>query len=410
MSDNASSSCASVKPLLTLSDLAVFGAAPLFDTPRHVNRPNAPKRAAFEALIDQVWDRRWFSNDGPLVQKLEQRLCDFLDVPHCVLTTNATAALDLVMQALNVEGEVLLPSYTFISTAHMLHLRGLTPVFCEVGADMTLDPADCAARMGPRTGAVVATHAWGSSCNIDALQRVCDAAGVPLLFDAAHAFGGRYRGHRLGRFGRAEVFSLHATKAFHTCEGGLITTTDDALANQLRLTRNFGFSGSDRVDCAGMNAKMSELHAAMGLCNLDAFGDTCTAAKEIHADYARGLAGLAGINLRCPPLEEDNNHHYVVAEIDATALGMDRDALLAVLTAENIWARRYFFPGGHRSPPHLGETLAAGLGLPQTDALCARVLLFPGGGAADLDDVDQICRLLRFVVAHSEAIHAALPL
>jgi len=393
------------KPLATLSDLAVFGAPPLFDTPRHVNRPQAPDRAAFDALIDQVWDRRWFTNDGPLVQELEQRLCDYLDVPHCVLMANATIALDLVMTALDIRGEVLLPAYTFISTAHLLHLRGLTPVFCEVGPDMTLDPADCATRLSDCTGAVVATHVWGNPCDIDALQELCDSAGVPLLLDAAHAFGARHKGQRLGRFGRAEVFSLHATKAFHACEGGLVTTTDADLAARLRLTRNFGFSGSGRVDCAGVNAKMSELHAAMGLCNLAAFPATRATARDVHAAYARGLDGLAGITLDCPAAQTDSNHHYVVAEIDADVLGLDRDALVALLTAENIWARRYFFPGGHRSPPHLSDAAV----LPLTDALCARVMVLPGGGAAGLADVNQICALLRFVVAQATSIRTALP-
>ena len=393
------------KPLTGPEDLALFGAPPVFDTPRHVNRPAAPDRAAFDAMMDAVWERRWFTNDGPLVQELERRLSAFLDVPHCVLTSNATAGLDLVMQCLGIRGEVLLPSYTFISTAHLLALRGLTPVFCEVGTDMALDPADAAARLTERTDAVVATHVWGSPCDIDGLGALCDAAGIPLLFDAAHAFGARHRGHPLGRFGRAEVFSLHATKAFHTCEGGLITTCDAALAEQLRLARNFGFSGSDRVDCTGVNAKMSELHAAMGLANLDAFPATRAAARAVHAAYRDGLAGLTGLRLKCPPAAEDNNHHYVVAEVDARAFGLTRDRLVELLTAEGIWARRYFFPGGHRSPPHAAAN--PGLSLPRTEALCDRVMLLPGGGAADLAEVAEICRMIRFVAGSAAAIHNA---
>lgn len=403
------SDSAPVKHLTTPRDLALLGAPPLFDTPRHVNRPVAPDRAAFDALMDQVWARRWFTNDGPLVQELERRLAAFLDVPHCVLTTNATAALELVMRALDIRGEVLLPAYTFISTAHLVTLAGLTPVFCEVGDDMNLDPADCAARMGPNIGAVVATHVWGSPCDIDALQALCDRAGVPLLFDAAHAFGGRYKGQRLGRFGTAEVFSLHATKAFHACEGGLVTTRDAALADRLRLTRNFGFSGADRVDCAGVNAKMSELHAATGLCNLDAFEQTRTAARGVHDTYARALDGVPGLALKRPPAGEDNNHHYVVAEIDAAAFGMTRDLLCDLLTAENVYARRYFFPGGHRSPPHLARTQATGLTLPRTDALCASVLVLPGGGAGTVDDAKQISALIRFAATHARAIGGARP-
>lgn len=392
------------KTLTAPDDLAHFGAAPLFDSPRHVNRPQAPEREAFEAFMAGIWERRWFTNDGPLVQELEAKLCDWLDVPHCVLMCNATIALDLVMQALGVRGEVLLPSYTFISTAHLLSLRGMRPVFCEVGADMLLDPADVAERITQETGAVVATHVWGSPCDVEGLQEVCDGAGVPLIFDAAHAFGGRYKGHRLGRFGAAEVFSLHATKAFHACEGGLVTTTDAALAAKLRLTRNFGFVASDKVACAGINAKMSELHAAMGLANLAAFEGTRAAARRVHAGYREGLKGVAGLTLKCPPAEEDNNHHYVVTEIDEGTFGLSRDQLLTLLSAENVFARRYFFPGGHRSPPHEAE----GVDLPRTDALCARVLLLPGGGAADPGDVDRTCALIRFIAENAAAIRARL--
>lgn len=398
------------KPLEALTDLAQFGGAPLFETPRHVNRPQAPDRAVFDALMDQVWERRWFTNDGPLVQELERRLSDFLDVPHCILACNATASLDLVMQTLGIKGEVLLPSYTFISTAHLLTLRGLTPVFCDVDENMQIDPADAASKLTPEAGAMAATHIWGSPCDIEALQALCDRAGIPLLLDAAHAFGGRYKGARLGRFGRAEIFSLHATKAFHACEGGLITTCDAYLARRLRLARNFGFAGNDKVACAGTNAKMSELHAAMGLANLDAFPDTRESARTVHRAYQDGLMDLPGLTFRRPPEAEDNNHHYVVMEIDADSFGLDRDALVALLSAEGVWARRYFYPGGHRSPPHSENAYAADLSLPRTEALCDRVMLLPGGGAADLSDVAEICHLVRFIATYAQAIRGALSL
>lgn len=398
-----------MKPLHALHDLAAFGAAPLFAAPRHVNRPMAPDRAAFDALLDEAWERRWFTNDGPLVQQLEQQLAQMLEVPHCVLTCNATIALSLVLQALGVTGEVILPSYTFISTAHVLEMAGLTPVFCEVGADMTLDPEACAALLSPRTGAVVPTHVWGRPCAIGALQDLCDRAGVPLVFDAAHGFGSRHDGQRLGRFGRAEIFSLHATKAFHACEGGLITTCDAELAARLRLMRNFGFSGSDRVDCAGTNAKMSELHAAMGLANLAIWPQTCAAARAVHAGYRRGLAGLPGLTLQVPPEAEDNNGHYVIAEIAPEVFGLSRDRLCELLAAENVLARRYFFPGGHLSPPYLARSRAAGLRLPRTEALCARVLVLPGGAAMAPEDVARICALIRFIAARAGEIAAAPP-
>ena len=392
------------KTFSDVRDLASFGARPLFDAPRHVNRPGAPARADFEALVDGIWQRRWFTNDGPLVKELESRLAVFLDVPHCVLTCNATAALGLVLGALEVTGEVLLPSYTFISTAHVLHLSGMTPVFCDVAPDMNIAPSDCVARMTERTGALIATHVWGRPCEVRDLEDICAAAQIPLLFDAAHAFGSRHMGRRIGAFGVAEVFSLHATKAFHACEGGLVTTADGALAQRLRMMRNFGFSGSDRVDYAGVNAKMSELHAAMGLANLDIWPETKARSCAIHEVYQQGLGQIGGLDLRVPPPEEDNNHHYVVAEIDAARFGMDRDRLCALLEAENVLARRYFFPGGHRSPPHDLLAARAGLSLPETEALCNRVLVLPGGAAADPDETAAICGLIRFIADNAAKI------
>ncbi|MEP2151690.1 MAG: DegT/DnrJ/EryC1/StrS family aminotransferase [Roseobacter sp.] len=393
------------KKLTASHDLAIFGAPPLFKSALHVNRPIAPDRAAFDALLDGVWERNWFTNDGPLVRELETRLADWLDVPHCVLTSNATAALDLVIKALGIRGEVLLPSYTFISTAHMLHMVGITPVFCDVDADMALDPADCALRIGPKTGAVIATHVWGSPCNIDALQKLCDAHDIPLLFDAAHAFGGCHHGHRLGRFGRAEIFSLHATKAFHTGEGGVVTTCDAELAAQLRLMRNFGFSQTGEVQCTGLNAKMSEVHAAMGLANLDAIDATRATAKRVHQGYQKGLEGIPGLSLRVPAYHEDSNHHYVVALIDADGFGMSRDTLLRLLVAENVLARRYFHPGGHRCLPFADAN--AELELPRTDALCEEVMVLPAGAGANIVPVQEICDLIRFIHRKCEEITAA---
>lgn len=392
------------KPLLRAADLAIMGAPPLFAEPRHVTRPVAPDRASFDRLMDEVWESRRFTNDGPLVQMLEHRLSAFLDVPQCVLTSSAASALDLVMRAIGARGEVLLPSYTFISTAHSLHLAGLTPVFCDVTADMTLDPVDCARRITDKTTAIVATHIWGKPCDIDGLQALCEDHGLALVFDAAHAFGSRYQGQRLGRFGRAEVFSLHATKAFHACEGGLITTMDPVLAQDLRQMRNFGLSGPDRVMRAGVNAKMSELHAAMGLCNLDAFEHTRAAARHVHDIYHHDLADIAGVHVIRNSDADDSSHHYVVAEVDSAQLGLTRDALYTILQAENILARRYFAPGGHRTLPHSQRPDVAGLCLPVTERLCDSVLVLPGGAACAPEDARQIAKVIRLAADQAKAL------
>lgn len=392
----------------SVEDFALFGGTPYFKEPRHVNRPNAAPRAAYDVYFDRSWDSKWFSNDGPLLVQFEQRLQAYLGAGHCVVTCNATLALSLTIQALGLTGEVIVPSYTFISTANVLKTGGLTPVFCDIRAqDMTIDPEACAALITPRTSAVIATHIWGAPCDTDALQAVCDAAGIMLLYDSAHAFGVEHQGRKIGGFGRAEIFSLHATKVLHSFEGGVIATDDADLAADLRLRRNFGFSAVDHVEVAGVNAKMSEAHAAMGLANLDVLDDTIAANRRCHDAYAAGLAGVAGLHLHRPAPEAVSNYHYVVAEIDAAQFGLSRDTLVDLLFAENILARRYFYPGGHRALPHLPDD-GLPVSLPVTEAICDRVLVLPAGAAIALKDVEAICGVIRDVAENALAIAARL--
>ena len=389
-------------------DFALFGGPPLFAEPRHVNKPNAAPRAAFETYFDQAWATSWFTNDGPLLQKLEARLAAWLGVGHCVATCNGTVALDLTIRALGLSGEVIVPAYTFVSTANALRLAGLTPVFCDIGAEtMNIDAGACGALISEQTSAVIATHVWSKPCDTARLQAVCDAAGIVLLFDAAHAFGAEHLGRRIGGFGHAEIFSLHATKVLHSFEGGLVSTDDADLAADLRLRRNFGFSGADRIDLAGSNAKMSEAHAAMGLANLDALEATIAANRRCHDAYAKGLAGIGGLHLRRPAPEEVSNYHYVVAELDTAEFGLSRDSLVELLFAENVLARRYFHPGGHRMAPHLPES-GPPPSLPVTEAVCERVIVLPAGAAIALEDVAAICDLIRLIAQNAPALAARL--
>ena len=389
------------------ADLASLGGAPLFDAPRHVNKPSAPARAAYDAYLSRAWDAGWFTNDGPLATELEARLASALEVPEAVLMASGTLAMDLLLEALGLRGpaardQVILPAYTFTSTANLLRRAGLTPVFADIEPiRMTLCPQAVAAALTPQTGAVIATHSWGEPAETEALQKICDAAGVPLLFDAAHAFGVRHQNRMIGGFGRAEVFSLHATKLLHSFEGGLVTTHDTGLAADLRLRRNFGFSGWDRIDMAGVNAKMSEAHAAMGLANLDRLPQILAACRAVHKAYAAGLTGVPGVTLRQPGA--GSNRHYVVAEVDTAALGLTRDQLMALLIAENVLARRYFSPGTHRLAPHAATPP---LRLPVTEAVCDRVLLLPGGAALAPEDAAAIAALIGFIAEHAAKIAA----
>jgi len=375
--------------------------APAFDEPLYVNRPVAVNKPGFLSRFDKIWDAHWFTNDGPMVQELEQALADYLGVKHCVLASNGTAAMGLLIDALELGGEVILPAFTFVSTAHLLTLRKVMPVFADIcpdGHDLSVE--HCRALITDRTSAIIATHIWGRPAQIQDLQALCDKAGIPLIFDAAHAFGARSGGQMLGRFGRAEVFSFHATKLFHTFEGGAVTTQDDSLADRLRKFRNFGFTEYDQVDCIGTNAKMSEVHAAMGLANLETIDEILAQTKNVYDAYDDGLRSIKGLELVGPRAKAETNHYYIPVLVDEAKFGMTRDELVARLHEQNVLVRRYFYPGTHQLAPYkTGEGHEHRL--PATDQVSSRIVVFPGGASLTVPDVSRLCELLERMQSHN---------
>jgi dTDP-4-amino-4,6-dideoxygalactose transaminase len=239
-----------------IDDLAAFGGPPEFAQKLHVGRPNVGDRDAFMRRVERILDARWFTNYGDCVQELEERLARYLGVRHCVTVCNATVGLEIVARALGFEGEVIVPSLTFVATAHALQWQQIRPVFCDIDPRThCIDPDQVERLVTPRTTGIVGVHLWGRSCDVDGLQAVADRHGLGLMFDAAHAFGCTYKGRMIGGFGRAEVFSFHATKFFNTFEGGAITTDDDDLAARLRLMTNFGFAATTTSSTSGPTAR-----------------------------------------------------------------------------------------------------------------------------------------------------------
>src|ERR1041385_3130524 len=228
--------------------LAIAGGQPRFAEPLHVGRPNlCDKQRLFERL-EAIIDRRWLTNDGPVVREFEQKICEITGVKNCITMCNATVALEIAIRALDLKGEVIVPSFTFVATAHALQWQQITPVFCDIDREThNLDPAKVEAMITPRTSAILAVHLWGRPCDIAALQAIADKHGLKLLFDAAHAFGCSHGGKKIGGFGNAEVLSFHATKFVNAGEGGAVVTNDDALAGRIRLMNNFGFAEEDTV-------------------------------------------------------------------------------------------------------------------------------------------------------------------
>jgi dTDP-4-amino-4,6-dideoxygalactose transaminase len=384
-----------VKQIRSASDLAINGAPPAFDAPIHVGRPNIGDRAAFLDRVNTLLDNRWLTNNGPMVRELEARIAGMSGVRHCVAMCNATIALEIAIRALDLRGEVIVPSYTFIATAHALHWQEIVPVFADIDpATHNLDPDAVRRMITPRTTGIVGVHLWGRPAPVEALQKVADEHGLTLMFDAAHAFGCSHGGRPIGGFGACEVFSFHATKFFNTFEGGAVVTNDDRLAEKMRLMRNFGFAGFDNVIYPGTNGKMTEICAAMGLGNLDALEATMQANRRNYEAYRRALGGLAHISM----LEYDdaaaNNYQYIVVEVGAGSPAA-RDSIVAALHAENVLARKYFWPGCHRMKPYRDLYPHAGLLLPATEQVAARVIVLPNGSSLQERELETICDIVR---------------
>jgi dTDP-4-amino-4,6-dideoxygalactose transaminase len=388
----------------TPDDLARFGGLPAFAEALHVGRPNIGSQDAFFARCKGAFDRRWLTNNGPLVQELEARLAAHVGVAHCIAVCNATVGLEVAVRAAGLSGEVLVPSFTFVATAHALEWLGLTPVFCDVDPRThNIDPADAARRITERTSGILGVHVWGRPCDVAGLAALADARGLTLLFDAAHAFGASSGGRMIGGSGLAEVFSFHATKFFNTLEGGAIVTNDDAFARRARLMINFGFAGYDQVECVGTNGKMNEIAAAMGLSSLDAIDTFIATNRRHYEDYRERLAGIPGVALTAYDPAEHNNYQYIVIEVEPGA-GLSRDLLQQVLWSERVLARRYFYPACHQLAPYRAR--ASRLPLPHTDALVGRVLSLPNGTGVGPDDVARVVELIAFVVEHGAEIAA----
>lgn len=388
-----------IKTIRSKADLAINGAPPAFAEPLHVGRPNIGNREAFMQRVGKILDSHWLTNNGPMVQEFERRIAEFLGVKHCVAMCNGTIALEIAIRSLGLTGEVIVPSWTFVATAHALYWQGITPVFADIDpATHNLDPDAVRRMITPRTSGIIGVHLWGRAAPISELQAIADEYGLKLMFDAAHAFGSTYKTQSIGRFGECEVFSFHATKAFNTFEGGAITTNNDELAETMRLMRNFGFHGYDNVVHPGTNGKMIEICAAMGLTNLDSFDDLVTVNMRNHHAYRKGFNHIPHVTLLEFDPSELNTYHYVVLEVDKEG-PVTRDEIIATLHAENILARKYFWPGSHQMQPYRDLFPRAGRTLPNTCAIADRVVVLPNGYAMSSEAIELTCNIVRSLSA-----------
>jgi dTDP-4-amino-4,6-dideoxygalactose transaminase len=365
----------------------------------HVGKPNVGNLDKFITRIKDIFERRWFSNNGPYAQEFEAKLSEYLGVKHCLLVCNATIGLDIAFKALGLKGEVLVPSFTFIATTHSLYWQGIKPIFCDIDPKThNLDAEKVEAAITPDTTGIVGVHVWGRQCNIDKLTKIAKKHHLKLIFDAAHAFGCSHKNQMIGSFGDAEVFSFHATKFFNTFEGGCITTNNTELAAKIKLMRNFGFAGLDNTVLPGTNGKMTEISAAMGLTSLESIDTFVKKNRENYWKYQEHFRIMPGFTMIEYDENEKQNFQYIVVEIDESIVGCQSDEIVNYLHENKIFARRYFFPGCHQLAPYKSLYPEAKSTLYETEKVCSRVMVLPTGMQVSFDDIDTIVKKIKHFV------------
>ncbi|MCA9038511.1 MAG: DegT/DnrJ/EryC1/StrS family aminotransferase [Planctomycetaceae bacterium] len=375
---------------------AAFGGRPIFERPLHVGAPNVIDTESLVTELRSVLMSGTLTNNGPRVREFESVVAAMTNSRNCVATCNATVALQIVARAMDLTGEVILPSFTFIATAHAMQWVGLTPVFADVDpVSHTLCPVSAAQCISARTSALLPVHLWGNSCDVESLSELAERHNLKLFFDASHAFNCRRNQRPIGTFGQAEVFSFHATKFVHAVEGGAIVTNNDELAERCRMLRSFGFSCMSEVSDVGTNAKMNELCAAVGLKSLDLIDLLQSINRRNQQSYRRHLSGVSGVRLIDRNANDFTNGQYVVLMIDENAFGLSRDQVIRFLRAEGIFARAYFSPGCHRAEPYCRSALHTPVPLPITEQLAANIMQLPTGSALGNEQIQAVCHLLQ---------------
>lgn len=354
-----------------------------------VTRSSLPPFEEYVEEIRPLWESHWLTNMGEKHNALQAALESRLAVPHVSLFSNGHLALEGALEAFDLTGEVITTPFTFTSTAHAIARRGLTPVFCDVDpVDYTLDPAKIEALITERTSAIVPVHVYGTICDTEAIDRIAKRYGLRVIYDAAHAFGVDVNGRSAASFGDASMFSFHATKVFHTVEGGAVCYHDDRLTRRLDYARDFGIDGPDEVRTTGGNAKMSEFHAAMGLCNLRHVDEELERRRAIAARYDENLCGVPGISLKHRQNGVSWNCAYYPVLFDG--FKYTRDEVFKRLAEHGVNARKYFAPALNACECYRARGYDPA-DTPVAQYVSQHIMTLPMYGALTLDEVDRIC-------------------
>ncbi len=358
-----------------------------------VTRSSMPSMEEYIEEIRSIWDSHWLTNMGEKHKALQAELQKYMGVPAVELLTNGHMALELSLQAMNLQGEVITTPFTFASTTHAIVRNGLEPVFCDIDPETyTMDVTRIERLITDRTCAILPVHVYGNVCNIEEIERIAHKYGLKVLYDAAHTFGETYKGQGIGNFGDASCFSFHATKVFNTIEGGAVCYRDPDMGRRLYELKNFGIHGPEEVDAVGANAKMNEFCAAMGLCNLRHVDEEIAKRRAVVERYREHLEGVDGLRLNVQQPEVRSNYAYFPVVFDENLFGASRNEVMDALAQNGIGARKYFYP--------LTNTFECFHGKYDVDAtpvalrVAKRVLTLPLYADLSMEDVDRICKIV----------------
>lgn len=361
----------------------------------NVTRSSMPEFAEFCEEIKDLWDSHWLTNMGAKHKQLQSELEAYLDVPHAILYTNGHLALENVIAAMDfpVGSEVITTPFTFVSTTHSIVRNGLVPVFCDINErDYTIDVEKIEALITDKTVAIVPVHVYGNLCDVDAIEAIAKKHNLKVIYDAAHAFGVKYRGRGVANFGDASMFSFHATKVYNTIEGGAVCFAEDSLVQVLNDRKNFGIRGQEEIAYVGGNAKMNEFQAAMGLCNLRHVDGEIAKRRAVVERYRARLGGVKGLRLCADQENVTPNYAYFAVVFDGYKL--TRNEVFDKLKANDIIARKYFYPLTNDITCYRDLPTAGAEKTPIANYIADRVLTLPLYADLSMEDVDRICDLI----------------
>ena len=372
-----------------------------FPEPIYVTRPSMPPLSDYTRYLEGIWERKWLTNEGDLHRQFEAELCNRLGVKHLSLFCNGTIALLVALQALRINsGEVITTPFTFPATPHVLWWNRVRPVFCDIDpTTLNIDPKKIERLIGPETRAILPVHTYGSPCDVEVIQRIADTHGLKVIYDAAHAFGIRYKGRSILEHGDMSMLSFHATKLFSTIEGGALMSNSKEQKQRVDYLKNFGIVDEETVIGPGINGKMNEFQAAYGLLQLKMVDEEVQERRLLTLAYREGLRNIPGITFWEDAPDVESNYAYFPILIDSDRYGMSRDSLNSDLKAFNVYTRKYFYPLCSQFPCYSDLPSSNSLNLPVSERVASEVLCLPIYGALEERNVKIIADIIKHLAA-----------